>query len=384
MKENKTISVELKNLIVKYLTNEIQEEELSVLYDWLNENDNHREIFNKIRTVWLTSGKKTLQENTDRYKAWDRFWNKHSNRLKSGIFFFKYRKHIAIAASWLIFMFVGSMVPLDNWFVSRNPTLSNISLTEIVAPLGAKCKVTLPDKTIVWLNAGSKISYDKSFNLKERLVQLEGEAYFSVAENKTCPFEVKTSDILITALGTKFNVKAYPEEETITATLEEGKINVVPINAKKSTEPIILKPNENIVFYKHDNSLKLDNADGQYPKGDKNVKNIAVPSKIKIASDVNTELYTSWKEERWIFLGEPLPSLASKLERRFNMHIVFADDQLKDYKFSGSIENETVEQILQALRLTAPLKFKIVKNTIILSVDHQLLIKYDKIIKPKE
>ncbi len=384
MKENKTISVELKNLIVKYLTNEIQEEELSVLYDWLNENDNHREIFNKIRTVWLTSGKKTLQENTDRYKAWDRFWNKHSNRLKSGIFFFKYRKHIAIAASWLIFMFVGSMVPLDNWFVSRNPTLSNISLTEIVAPLGAKCKVTLPDKTIVWLNAGSKISYDKSFNLKERLVQLEGEAYFSVAENKTCPFEVKTSDILITALGTKFNVKAYPEEETITATLEEGKINVVPIHAKKSTEPIILKPNENIVYYKHDNSLKLDNADGQYPKGDKNVKNIAVPSKIKIASDVNTELYTSWKEERWIFLGEPLPSLASKLERRFNMHIVFADDQLKDYKFSGSIENETVEQILQALRLTAPLKFKIVKNTIILSVDHQLLIKYDKIIKPKE
>ena len=384
MKEIKLIPDELKDLFIKYLTNDICEEESGVLYNWLNESDSNHEIFNKFRMIWLVSGKKSIPENTDRYKAWDRFWKKHGEGLKSAIFYFKVKKYGAIAASWLVFLAIGALLPLKSWFVSGKPFISNNSVTEIVAPLGAKCRVTLPDKTIVWLNAGSKILYDKSYNTKERLVQLEGEAYFSVAKNKTCPFEVKTSDILVTALGTKFNVKAYPDEETISATLEEGKIDVKLINGKKNTEPIILKPNENIVYYKTDSRLRLDEANGQFSTPFKNKKDVLASTNIKIASDVNTELYTSWKEDRWIFLGEPLPSLASKLERRFNLHIVFADDLLKEYKFSGSIENETIEQILKALRLTAPLKYKIERNTVILSIDPQLVKKYKKIIKPKD
>jgi ferric-dicitrate binding protein FerR (iron transport regulator) len=255
------------------------------------------------------------------------------------------------------------------------------SLTEITAPKGAKCIIVLPDSSTVWLNAGSKIKYDKSFNFKDRTIELIGEAYFSVAKNENCMFKVKTSDLIVGALGTKFNVKAYPEEETIMATLEEGKIDVELINVKKAAEQIILKPNENMIFYKADKKLQIVASQNNVnSRPDDILETKQSVSKIKIISNVNTELYTSWKDDKWIFLGEPLPVLASKLERRYNVKIIFAEDELRSYKFSGTIENETIEQIMQALRLTAPLKFQTKKNTIILSVDEKLKQKYKKII----
>jgi ferric-dicitrate binding protein FerR (iron transport regulator) len=84
---------------------------------------------------------------------------------------------------------------------------------------------------------------------------------------------------------------------------------------------------------------------------------------------VRTELYTSWKDSRWVIYREPLSTLAPMLERRFNLKIIFEDEQLKKYKFTGIIENETVDQMLNALKLTAPLDYKTNKDTIRLTLD---------------
>lgn len=388
MMENKDFTNKVKDLVIKYLTNEISENELIVLHNWLNEKEENKSLFNKLRNAWLVSGKMPVKEHIEVLAIRDSLWKKiRSRQQETSGFTISLRrnvKYIAIAASWLIFLFLGSILPLHEKYAEKISVESGDSKTEIMAPLGAKCRIILPDNSEVWLNAGSRIVYDKTFNYRERMIHLEGEAYFSVAENKDCPFKVTTSEIMITALGTKFNVKAYPEEETITATLEEGKIDIKLINGKRNNEEIVLKPNENIVYYRVDSRLKLDNLD-KLQSGTYHVaqKAQSVP-KIKIIPVINTELYTSWKEDRWIFLGEPLPLLASKLERRFNLRIVFAEELLKSYKFSGAIENETIEQILQALRFTAPLKYRFEKDTIILSVDDQLVKKYKKIIKPKD
>ncbi|HEY4788782.1 MAG TPA: DUF4974 domain-containing protein, partial [Bacteroidales bacterium] len=105
--------------------------------------------------------------------------------------------------------------------------------------------------------------------------------------------------------------------------------------------------------------------------------------KLELHQNVRTELYTSWKEERWIIEGEPLSSLVPKLERRFNMKIVFTSSDLKKYKFTGTIQNETVEQIMKAMCFTAPLNFTIVKDTITLSLNQQLKEKFTKVITQK-
>ncbi len=90
---------------------------------------------------------------------------------------------------------------------------------------------------------------------------------------------------------------------------------------------------------------------------------------INLLSDVRTELYTSWKDSRWIIYREPLSTLAPMLERRYNLKIIFEDEQLKKFKFSGIIENETVDQMLKALKMTAPLDYQIKKDTIRLTLD---------------
>lgn len=373
----------IKDLIIKYLSNDINIDEMSELHEWLNEDLQNKDKFNRFQTAWIVSRKPEQSDKEISGEFWKDFLIKSKlkkyDKKKKGIFLVKYHKTIALAASWLIFIVVGSLLLQSKQNVLDEYVAIQKSPTEIIAPKGAKCKVILPDSSTVWLNAGSTIKYSKTFNIKNRTIELIGEAYFDVAKNEDCEFKVKTPDLIIRALGTKFNVKAYPDEETVTATLEEGKIDVKLVNGKTS-EDIILSPSENIIFYKTKKEMHVvasNDEQTDIPKASDNTT-----PEIKIISNVNTKLYTSWKDDRWIFLGEPLPNLSSKLERRFNVKIVFADEELRNYKFSGTIENETIEQIMQALRLTAPLKYKIKKNTVVLSIDSKLKRKYKNIITP--
>ena len=84
----------------------------------------------------------------------------------------------------------------------------------------------MPDSSQIWLNAGTTITYSEDYGQRTRTLNLNGEAYFKVAKDSLHPFIVNTQGIIVRALGTRFNVKAYPEEKTISATLEEGKIDV--------------------------------------------------------------------------------------------------------------------------------------------------------------
>ena len=170
------------------------------------------------------------------------------------------------------------------------------------------------------------------------------------------------------ALGTRFNVKAYPEEKTISATLEEGKIDVRVISMADKNERVLLKPKDKLIYHKETKETEKY-TESPEDKVSHEVNRTVKPKDINLLSNVRTELYTSWKDPRWIIYREPLNTLAPMLERRFNLKIIFDDEQLKKYKFTGIIENETVDQILNALKLTAPLDYEINKDTIRLTLN---------------
>jgi transmembrane sensor len=140
------------------------------------------------------------------------------------------------------------------------------------------------------------------------------------------------------------------------------------LNRGDKNETVLLIPKEKLIFYK-----KTEETEKYTESSEANIKpQNNGPIKIKdinILSDVRTELYTSWKDPRWIIDREPLSSLAPMLERRFNMLILFTEEQIKQYKFTGTIENETVDQILSALTMTAPLDYQINRDTIRLSLN---------------
>ena len=375
----KNSNEEIKQLIISYLSGNTTEDDDLHLKEWIEENRQHKEYFEKLRALWILSGKHAGEQKFNPELQWTILNSKMQSVSKPRRIKVKIPVTLGIAASWIILFALGYL-----WHNNSIRSFdSQLKTTEISAPLGAKSVIKLPDGTTVWLNAGSKITYNQDFDKKDRNIHLIGEAYFSVASNKAKPFIVNTSGIAVKALGTRFNVKAYPEEKTITATLEEGKIDVHVLNDRKGNKQIILTPNQKVVYYKKTNDFK-DN----YPN--KTIKTKALPNTVssndqdlEIAHNVNTELYTSWKDDRWIIESMPLVTLAPMLERRFNMNIKFDKEDLKNYNFTGTIEKETIEQILAAMRFTAPIDYEIQKDTILLTLNKHLKNQYSRLVKPK-
>ncbi len=366
---------QIQELIVKCLTYEATDEERVRLYHWIKENKENKAYFKEIQAGWSISEKSRILSQFDSDAAWKKFSERTSQKRIDLRQSFGRKIQLPIwniAASWLIFLIIGS---LTIFFIPGRKNNSKLHATEIIAPLGSRTHVVLPDGSSLWLNAGSKISYGADYGTNKRKVVLTGEAFFDVVSNREKPFEVFTADLVVRALGTRFNVKAYPDENTVTATLEQGKIDVRLIGRKEKS--IELQPNENIIYHKTTAKIEKNATVTE--------QNMRLPNKsnlvqVEIQKNVKTALFTSWKEDKWIIESEPLASLVPKLERRYNMRIIFQDDELKKYKFSGTIRNETAEQILMALRLTAPLDYVIQQDTVRLFVNSVLKEKYLKII----
>ena len=130
-------------------------------------------------------------------------------------------------------------------------------MIEVSVAYGEQKRLILPDSSEVWLNAGSTILYPETFAKDKRLVMLDGEAYFSVKKDTASPFIVEASQLSVKVLGTRFNVKAYPNDEKITTTLTSGKVEV----SVQSQPPHILKPNEQLTYDKKSSDIHISMID---------------------------------------------------------------------------------------------------------------------------
>ena len=364
-------------LIVNHLTGSVTEGDLMQLDEWIKSSRENMSYFNKLRDAWIISGGKNPGSLTKTDESWNRFkikltQNRFSLGLQVGIGSrekVNFNKYLKLAASWLLIFGLGSFVTW--WFSGRSKELiasQTNKIIEISTPLGARSMIKMPDSTVIWLNAGTTITYSQDYGQQTRTLNLKGEAYFNVAKDSVHTFIVNTEGITVRALGTRFNVKAYPEEKTISATLEEGKIDIRVISMTDKNERVLLKAKDKLIYHKETKETEkyIESSDDKVShEANRPVK----PKDINLLSNVRTELYTSWKDPRWIIYREPLNTLAPMLERRFNLKIIFNDEQLKKYKFTGIIENETIDQILNALKLTAPLDYEINKDTISLTMD---------------
>jgi ferric-dicitrate binding protein FerR (iron transport regulator) len=386
------VNEDINLLIISHLTGSISEGDLVLLNNWINENIENRSYFNKLKDSWVLSGRNNRDTITQNEENWNTFKDKlNQNRFRLGLGNdlrsrrkASITKYVKLAASWLLIFGLGSACA---WCLTNKPkdipviaTGTANGIIEISTPLGSRSIIRMPDSSQIWLNAGTTISYDQNYGLNSRTLILCGEAFFKVAKDTLHPFIVNTQSISIRALGTSFNVKAYPDEKTISATLEEGEIDVRILSLTGKDESILLKPNDKLIYHKELGKMKkyIESSEDQFkPKKIPSVKS----KDLRILSNVRTELYTSWKDPRWIIDRVPLNTLAPMLERRFNLKIIFDDQQLKKYKFTGIIENETVDQILNALRLTAPINYEIRKDTIKLTMDRSSKEEYIRIMK---
>jgi len=204
-----------------------------------------------------------------------------------------------------------------------------MSVQELISPVGVRSQITLPDGTHVWLNGESTIRYSVPFNNNTRKVALEGEAFFKVTKNPEVPFIVSSTHATVSVLGTTFNYKAYPGERT-EVVLAEGKVRLNTNNKTAKQAGFMLSPGEHAV---------INENTGQ----------------VKIAKE-NIDKYIAWHSGRLVFDDSPLPEVVKKLERWYGIDVFVRDPQLLSSHITTTFENESLYEVLELLELASPLK----------------------------
>lgn len=356
------LNEKLAVLISRHLAGETSEEEQKELFDLLKDQPEQQYFLDLLGNYW-TSGNSTFAEdetNTDEHfnhilALADETESANEQQINAPKSNSSFRRKIYL---WSAAAAACAAVLLGIYRYSEKqaqPIAAISHKNEVSAKSGAKSRLTLPDGTKVWLNAESRITYNSSFNSKFREVELEGEAFFDVVKNAQRPFIVHTSGIDIKVLGTAFNVKSYPKESTIEATLVRGLIEVI-----KKDEPtgprVLLQPHEKLIYNKEKDSLKLAAPSTTISKTpSQDIFIMPVPKSLPDSAMKET----SWVYDKLIFDGDKFQDLAVKMERWFDVKIIFLSDKVMNYRFKGVFKNETIEQALNALQLTASFKYKI-------------------------
>ena len=209
----------------------------------------------------------------------------------------------------------------------------------VEAPEGATSKVTLPDGTSVWLNAGSRLSYSQGFGVRDRDVSLTGEGYFEVHKDKAMPFNVRTRNINVKVLGTKFDFRDYPEDQTATVSLDEGSVSLALVEDADRGE-CLLSPNQRAVLDKKAGSLTVE--------------------------DCTASAARLWTDGTIMLNGRRLADIASDLSRTYAVRIVIADRNVAAVRFYGVFhrKNQTLQQILNTLAGTGRIRYAIHGNEV--------------------
>ena len=261
-----------------------------------------------------------------------------------------------IAVSVIVLVVLLYTGPLRKDKNTEHPAKNTVSTRK-----GSKSNIQLPDGTIAWLNADSKLVYDENFRGAFREVTLEGEAYFDVVRDKTKPFIIHTKTLDIKVLGTAFNVRAYETEKNTETSLFRGSVEITLHNSPE--KKIILKPNEKLSVNNKSISIttrKDDRRINHTPPA----ANITV-GKVHFEDKDSIALETLWIKNKLVFDAESLEEVAQKIERWYDVRvIIYGDEDLKQTTYSGIFENENLLQVMEALKITGNFKYSIAKDII--------------------
>ena len=370
------------HLASKKLAGEASGEELAELEGLLRSDPDMHYALQNITDIWKLQPRSTVEaeevflRHIKRMKASGIEWQKtkteeHDMNL-AGEYPFparpRSRKKLLFGIAAITALVITGILLLYQKDQRASPTriLSSTNHTteknEISTRNGSKSKITLPDGTQVWLNAGSNLIYNKEFgNNGLREVELSGEAFFDVVRNEEQPFIIHTRQVDVRVLGTAFNVKSYPGEKRTETTLIRGKVQVLIKN--RPDETITLKPNEKLVVVN-------DEIEEYVTEPKTAVKKEPIVSLGKLNYYPNNEslvVETAWVDNNLVFDNESFLEVAAKMERWYNVQFKFNGDQLKELRLTGVFTSETIQQALEALSITAGFNFTIEGNKITVS-----------------
>lgn len=318
-------------LIAAYLNNELNKEQRIELEKWVAADAAHKRYFYEMTEIWLaanaTAGSKEESE-----RAFQHFRGRISTPRKGQRFSLRFSR---IAAA----VFAGMLLLGTGYYLGNQPLDHSAlyAMQTVEVPMGSRSRIVMEDGTVVWLNAGSKLSYNSAFSHKDRNVQLEGEGYFEVAHNKKLPFIVRTSDIDVKVLGTRFNVKAYGDEENIEVILAEGSVNLLSRN--NQAEPLILKSEQLAIYNRESGQTEI--------------------------RKVSASQADNWTTGAHFFNELTLEEIVRQLEKSFDVTFIFRNEEKKNLTFYGDFRNDdSLEDILMIMSSSGKFRYRKTDNVI--------------------
>lgn len=312
----------IEELIIKYFSKTISAEEKSLLQAWINESAENKRYFQEIQNIWHVSHPAFHPEDIDLDKAKTKILNQIEHKPSKNISFIVWWQRVAAILIVPVMMLIAYQLYSDSLYKS------DVAYQEIIAPLGMKSKITLPDSSTVWLNSGSKLKYPVVFTSGKRNVYLSGEAFFKVNSDKSHPFVVSTNNLQVSATGTAFNIESYANDTITAVTLLEGKINV-QVGEMKSEH---IMPNHRLVYNSKNNKYDIAKTDAKH--------------------------WCIWKDGILAFRNESLENVFKRIGRTYNVDIVVKDKSVGRQLYRATFEGESLDEILRLLKLSAPIKYK--------------------------
>jgi len=332
------VNNQIKRYIVKFLTKEINSQELLELTTWLEKSDKNKNAFFKLKEIWGNLNYNSVIKNAQTHLEWEKITLKlHDKKpLSSKVIHinsagkkkiterFGLLKRIAV----ILIITVGLNIGW-NTFSEQKPT---ITYTSFNVPFGSKSFIELPDGSTVALNSGSHLRFPSHFEKENRIVYLSGEGFFKVTHKTQKPFTVSTKEMNIHVLGTEFNVMAYDDVNHTETTLNKGSIKITSPDSDVKATGIELKPNQKATKNHRTGKINIINTD--------------------------SKLDSYWVENKFHFKSIPFSELIKRLERWYNVEIIVKSEYLKKTVYSGKFNNEeSIWEILDAIQLTTPITY---------------------------
>jgi len=313
-----------------YIKGEVEGENSAELIMWFANPEMEKELREKLFTLWEEVPLDPAVQNYDSEHLLDRIH--HKIRIKETLRKkppkeISLYKLLKLAATWFIPLTISFLI----YYIYKSHIVNLNSSVEIFAPFGTRTTFYLPDGSTGMLNGGATLKFPAKFRNRVREVNLTGEAYFEVYSDRKKPFVVATREIDIKATGTSFNVKAYEDESTIDVTLRSGKVEILSRKDKTYKNIGVLKPNECFSYNSE--------------------------SGTSVISRVNTSDKLAWTTGKLLFKYETFDQVIRKLNRWYNVNIVLMNDELRSFTYYGTFQDESLDEVLKLLTLTAPLEY---------------------------
>lgn len=326
---------EIDEMITRFLEGEASDHDIDILHSWLRESVENRRYFDEVNLAYqasVTLNRVNQQRIDSGWQQLQRRISKNESKRGDLSFFLPVRRHTYLIAASATFALAVFSYLITSLFGS--PRLKQNII--ISSSKGSNTHIMLPDSSDVWLNVNSTLEYPDEFGRDSRVVILKGEAFFDIRKDQAKPFIVQTEDIDVTVRGTRFNVEAGVDGKTTTTTLEEGKVDLY---VRRNNKSYFMKPGDQITIETNGHQVRH--------------------------KKVNPSYFTAWKENILVFDNAPLNEIINKLENRYRVSIL-AGKALANERFTLTIEQESLDEVLALIQLSSQLKFKRENDQIIL------------------